>query len=72
MAIIRGMSERLREAVNKSGLKHNEISRRAGISKSRLEALLSGNDGCYASTFAKLCAVLGVSADWLLGLKGGE
>ena len=72
MAIIRGMSERLREAVNKSGMTYKQIGQRAGMSESRLKALLSGNDGCYASTFARLCAVLGVSADWLLGLKGGE
>ncbi|MBQ5601817.1 MAG: helix-turn-helix transcriptional regulator [Clostridia bacterium] len=72
MAIIYGMPERLREAVNESGLKHVEISRRAGISYSRFEALLAGDGGCYISTFAKLCAVLNVSSDWLLGLKKGR
>ena len=72
MAIIRGMSDRLQKAVNKSGLPPKQIWKRIGMSESRFYALLAGDGGCYASTFARLCVVLGVSADWLLGLKGGE
>ena len=69
MALIRGMPERLQHAVYESGLTHEEISKRAGISRSKLEAILAGDGGCYASTFVKICAVLHISADWLFGLK---
>ncbi len=72
MAMIRGMSDRLREAVNKSGMTYKQIGQRAGMSESRLKALLTGNGGCYTSTFAKLCAALNLSADYVLGLKGGN
>ena len=73
MAMIYGMTERLTEAVKKSGLSLDMISERVGISKKRLYALLSGDSGgCYASTFAKLCATLKVSADWMYGLRKGN
>lgn len=72
MAIIRGMTERLREAVNNSGMTHKQIGELVGMSESRLTALINGYGGCYASTFVRLCVVLDVSADWLMGVNNAN
>lgn len=63
-----GMTDRLRNAVLDSGLTAHEIRGRMGIPKSTYYNHMNGG-GLTALWIARYCAVLGCSADWLLGLK---
>lgn len=67
-----GISARLRQAVDSSGLKHHQIAGAAGISGNTLRSYMSYGTMPGASNLAALCQALHISADWLLGLdKGG-
>lgn len=63
-----GLTNRLRNAVLNSGLTAREIQKRAGISKSTYYGHMKGK-AMTEFYIARYCAVLGISADWLLGLK---
>lgn len=66
---IQGFNERMQQAVNNSNLPTTEIARKCGIDRKVIYR------SCYdfympnSSNLAKICVVLNVSADWLLGLK---
>lgn len=60
---------RLLEAIDKSGLAYAEIARRAGICPTNLQNYRQGVRPSMDKLGA-LCRVLGVSADWVLGLEG--
>lgn len=63
-------SARLLEARKEAGLDLSELARRAGISKghlSNMEKTPDYNPG--ADVLVKLAKVLGVSVDWLVGMK---
>lgn len=66
--VIAGYQERLEEAVGQSGLSKNEIARRMGMDR---KVLLTDYHYCQMGSGAlmKFCAVTGVSADWMLGLR---
>lgn len=67
---VEGALDRLREAIAASGLCPTEIMRRAGIPSSTFYEHLNG--AALSELYvAKYCTVLGISADWLLGLKKG-
>jgi transcriptional regulator with XRE-family HTH domain len=66
---IYGFSERLQEALGKSGLSQVEVAKRAKISRAALGNYLCGDCLPNALYLGRLCAVLGVSADWMIGLK---
>lgn len=70
MAYIQGMSERLEEAIEKSGKTITEISKAANVTRPAIYNILNYESGGTALTVARLCAALNISADWLLGLKG--
>ena len=63
------LAERLQQAIWKSDLSTKEVARRAGISRSLLNAYISGDSTPGAENLLRLCDVLRVSSDWLLGLK---
>ena len=68
---IQGFGDRLLEAIEKKGLTQTEVAKRMG---------LTGNSAIYKYTMCgqmpscfmltNMACVLGVSTDWLLGLKG--
>lgn len=63
---IYGFYERVDQACIESGFSKMKIARRCGFDRK----ILCPRDGMMHATYiAKFCAVVGVSADWLLGLK---
>lgn len=63
-----GLTERLREAIQASGLTPHQIQTLAGIPKNTYYQHIGG--GAMGELYiAKYCAVLHISADWLLGLR---
>lgn len=61
-----GFTERLNEAINKSGLSMTVIKERLQISWSCLYSYIHGYTTPSVKTLASLCRLLHVSADWLL------
>ena len=68
--LIYGFWDRMEEAMFKSGMTKLEISRRMGVDRKTLYAP-HDRRSLNSGYLARFCAVTGVSADWLLGLKGG-
>lgn len=65
---VEGLTERLNSAVYASGLTPGEIQKRAGVKRNTYYDHLSGQP--MSELFiAKYCTALGISADWLLGLR---
>jgi len=63
-----GASERLRQAVQESGLRAHQIIKRSGVPKTTFYSHMNG-DAMSEFHIAKYCSVLNISADWLLGLS---
>lgn len=61
-----GFTERLNEAIYKSGLRPVEIQRKARISESCFYYYMRGDTTPSLMTLVNLCRVLDVSADYLL------
>lgn len=68
-AINEGIRERVRECVRIAG-SGDALSRMTGIPRRTLENYLSGRSKPPASAAWAIAAILGVSADWLLGGRG--
>lgn len=64
---VEGTTERLLDAINKSGLQPAEICKRADIPRSTFYNHISG-DALSERYIVKYCMVLKISADWLLGI----
>ena len=66
--VIEGYKERLEEAVYQSGMTKKEIARLMGMDR---KVLQPENRYCQmgAGALMKFCAITGVSADWMLGLR---
>lgn len=67
--VIDGFSERIEKAIWDSGLDLSEICKQAKISRSNLWSYRFQGIMPTCMTLAKLSIVLGVSTDWLLGLR---
>lgn len=65
---VEGLTNRLRNAVLDSGLAVKEIQEEMGIPDSTYYYHMNGGR-MTEYWLARYCEVLGVSADWLLGLK---
>lgn len=63
---IDGYDERLTEAMLVSGLSWSEIAQKTGISRN---TLARNHTMMHSGHLARFCAVTGVSADYILGLK---
>lgn len=61
--------EKLFEEINSSGLTYSEIAKQVGISVVMLSQYKSLYKLPSLETFAKICNVIGASADYILGLK---
>lgn len=62
----RGFQHRLYDAWISSGLSLTELGRRTGLSRSCLYAYILGGSTPNITSFAKICAELHVSSDYLL------
>ena len=60
--------ERLREEIKKSGLTGKEIALAAGIDRKCITAYKYGDYIPNIVVFMKICKILNVSADYMLGL----
>lgn len=69
MITLEQIRSKLIEAIRTSGLSQAEICRRIGIKSSTIAQYLSGRAMPALDTFANLCFVLDISADYLLCLN---
>lgn len=68
---VEGLTERLNSAINASGLTNREIIKRVGVPRSTYYEHLEGQPMGEIYVM-KYCRALGISADWLLGLRKGR
>lgn len=61
--------KRLFEEIDASTMTYSEIAKKAGISAVMLSQYKYNGKLPSLQTFAKLCQVIGTSADYILGLK---
>ena len=60
---------RLQAAIRASGISQKEIARRLGLSPSTVSKYARMEKSPSVDTFGRLCEVLGVSSDAILGLN---
>ena len=66
-------TERINKAVRESGMTIVQISQISGLKRGAIHRLLNGEQiRMYSDNLTVLCKTLGISADWLLGIKGGK
>lgn len=61
---------RLRECIAESGIPQKEIAKRVGVSLQTISKYMKKDIFPALDTFARLCSVLDVTSDFILGLKG--
>lgn len=64
--------ERIKEARKAKGLTQTEAANKIGVIQQAWQRLESGKLDPRMSTIVSICKVLDISADWLLGLDGGN
>lgn len=66
-------TERFNKAVRESGLTIVQISQKSGLGRTYIHRLMNGEQVNMRTDNLRLfCRTLGISADWLLGIKGGK
>ena len=65
---IKEIQKRIREAIAGSGIPQKEIAVRIGVSAQTVSKYMRTDVFPALDTFAKLCAVLDVSSDYILGI----
>ena len=68
----RALGKRVRKAMDSRGMAVKRLASESGLHYNTALALARGERNPSAWALAKLCRCLDVSADWLLGLKGGK
>lgn len=63
------IGKRLRTLISSRGLKQKWVAERAGINENSLQRILDDRGAPSVSSLAKIAEALGVSSDYLLGLK---
>ena len=61
------LKDRLREAMNRSGMKAADVCKKTGIPKSAMSYYLSGRSEPKADRLYLICKALDVSEAWMLG-----
>lgn len=69
MITLSEIQPKIAEAIRQSGLTQNALALKIGVKQQTIAQYLSGRAMPALDTFANLCAVLEVSADYLLGLE---
>jgi transcriptional regulator with XRE-family HTH domain len=64
-----GISIRLKDARENTGMTQAELARKSGLSPALLSSLERKDKNTYAGVLLRLASALDVSADWLLGLS---
>ena len=66
-------TEKFNIALENSPLNVMQLSKQTGLSRSSIHSLMNGEQiRLYSDNLTVLCKTLGISADWLLGIKGGK
>ena len=69
MCDIQVIQSRLREAIKSSGISQREIARQMGVSAQTVSKYMRENIFPALDSFAKLCRILDVSSDYILGIS---
>ncbi len=64
---LKDIQKRLRECISASGIAQKDIATRLGVSPQTVSKYMKKDIFPALDTFAKLCMILDVSADYLLG-----
>ena len=64
-----GFAQRLRKAMHEAGFERSDLRRALGCSYQAVDAWFTGERVPSTVCLAAICKALGVSADYLLGLK---
>ena len=63
------IQERLRESIKQSSLQQKEIAKAIGVSAQTVSKYMKKDIFPALDTLAKLCLLIDVSADYILGIK---
>ena len=66
---VSGVTDRLNEAMFKKGVPPGKMAKDLGIDYHVIYRAVSGESAISLFVLAKICPYLGVSADWMLGLR---
>lgn len=66
---LKDIQKRLRESIAASGISQKEIAKKLGVSPQTVSKYMTKDIFPALDTLAKLCVVLDVSADYLLGTE---
>ena len=66
---LKDIQQRLRDAIKSSGIEQKEIARQIGVSPQSVSKYMKKDIFPALDTLAKLCRVLDVSSDYILGIK---
>lgn len=65
---LKDIQKRMRETIARSGVPQKEIARQIGVSAQTVSKYMRADVFPALDTFAKLCATLDVSSDYILGI----
>ena len=65
---LKDIQRRLRESIARNGLQQKELARRVGVTAQTVSKYMKKDIFPALDTFAKLCAVLDVRSDYILGI----
>lgn len=65
---LKEIQKRMRESIAGSGIPQKEIALKIGVSAQTVSKYMRADVYPALDTFAKLCAVLDVSSDYILGI----
>jgi transcriptional regulator with XRE-family HTH domain len=65
-------SKRLKKARMFAGMSQSELGGHAGLDQTSISRYERGVDRPRIDSMASMCGVLGVSADWMLGIAGTD
>lgn len=60
---------RLKALLMEKKMTQKELSRKCGMTEASISRYISGERICHASNLSKIAAAMGVSADYLIGLR---
>ena len=66
---LKKIQKRLRECINESPLTQKEIAKAIGVSAQTVSKYMKKDIFPALDTLAKICTLLDVSADYILGIK---
>ena len=69
MVVLADIQKKIADIIRQSGMTQTALAQKIGVKQQTIAQYLSGRAMPALDTFANLCAVLDVSADYLLGLE---